>query len=108
MIFGPIFARRKAMGLYKKGMAHAEKRDLEAAIADYSKVVEMKSAPQDIKAMAFFNRALAYSRNKNDELAEKDLKLVLAMEKAPPRIKSASQEKISRMAMMHRRKEDAE
>ena len=108
VIFGPFSARGKAMGLYKKGMAHAEKRDLDSAIDSYTKVVNMKSVPQDIKAMALFNRALAYSRNKNDDLAEKDLKLVMAMEKAPPRIKTASQEKISRMAMMNRRKEEAE
>jgi len=96
------------MSLYKKGMAHAEKRDLESAIEAYTKVANMKSVPQDIKAMALFNRALAYSRNKNDDLAGNDLKLVLAMDKAPSRIKIASQEKLSRMAMMHRRQEDAE
>ena len=51
------FSRRgKALSLYRTGMAKAEKRDYEGAIADYSAAIELAKIPADVKAMALYNR----------------------------------------------------
>ena len=85
------------MSLYKRGMDKAGRRDLEGAIADYSAVVEMKGAPEDVVGMALLNRALAYSRHHDDEKMDADLAMVLAMPGATAQVKDAAHEKLHRM-----------
>ncbi len=106
-LFGSLTPRGKAMSLYKEGIRKAEERDLEGAIASYSAVIEMASAPGDVKAMALFNRSLAYSRTQNEERAAKDLELVLAMEEATPQTKTAAKERIKRLEFIRKRREQA-
>lgn len=96
-ILGPFSVRGRATALYRRGMDKAGRRDLEGAIADYSAVVEMKAAPDDIVAMALLNRALAYSRHRDDEKADADLARVLAMPGATTQVKDAAHEKLHRM-----------
>ena len=58
------FSRRgKALSLYRTGMAKAEKRDYEGAIADYSTAIELAKIPADVKAMALYNRVSRVSGN---------------------------------------------
>ncbi len=61
-MFGGFSTRGKAMAMYKRGMEKAGVRNLDGAITDYTNVVDMKGAPEDVIAMALLNRALAYSR----------------------------------------------
>ncbi len=96
-MLGSFSPRGKAMAMYKRGMQKAGDRDLDGAIADYTAVVDMKGAPQDVIAMALLNRALAYSRNHDDEKAGEDLDRVLAMPGATKQVTDAAHEKLHRM-----------
>ncbi len=96
-LFGGFSPRGKAMAMYKSGMHKAGQRNLEGAISDYTKVIEMKSAPEDIVAMALHNRALAYSRSHDDDKAIEDLERVLEMPGATKQILDAVREKMHRM-----------
>lgn len=92
-----VFSNRcKATSLYKRGMAKAKKRDTEGAIADYTAILNMRNAPEDVKAMARFNRALAYSSAGEYENAKEDLNSVLAAEETPANIQSAAEKKLRR------------
>ena len=96
-VFGAFSIRGKATSLYKRGMQKAGDRDLAGAIADYTAVIEMKGAPDDLIGMALLNRALAYSRSHDDEKAGVDLDEVLAMPGATQQVKDAAIEKLHRM-----------
>ena len=96
-LFGGLSTRGKALAVYKRGMEKAGKRDLEGAIADYTIVVDMKGAPQDVVSMALLNRALAYSRAHDDDSAGKDLDRVLTMPGASKQVIDAAHEKLHRM-----------
>ena len=96
-LFASFSGRGKAMAAYKRGMHKANDRDLEGAIVDYTEVVEMRGAPDDVIAMALLNRALAYSRSHDDEKAGADLSRVLAMPGASAQVKEAATEKLHRM-----------
>ncbi len=104
-LLGGLGARGKAMSAYKRGMAKAEERDWEAAIVEYTAVVEMESAPGDVKAMALFNRAIAYSHSKDEERAESDLQRVVTLDAASDQVKTAARERMKRMEKYRRRKE---
>lgn len=54
-----LTSRGKAMSLYRRGMAKAERHDNEGALGDYTATIEMSTAPADVKAMAFYNRAIS-------------------------------------------------
>lgn len=96
-LFGGLSTRGKALSIYKRGMQKAGERNLEGAIADYTAVVEMKGAPEDVIAMALLNRALAYSRAHDDDKAGEDLDRVLTMEGASKQVIDAAHEKLHRM-----------
>jgi len=89
--------RGKATALFKRGVDKAEHRDLEGAIADYTSVIDLKGAPEDVIAMALFNRALAYSRERDDTKATADLDRVLSMSGATQHVIDAAHEKLHRM-----------
>ena len=66
------FSRRgKALSLYRTGMAKAEKRDYEGAIADYSTAIELAKIPADVKAMALYNRCARYQAIREDNEIER-------------------------------------
>jgi hypothetical protein len=97
--------RGKALALYRRGMAKANKRDYDGAVADYSAAIEASHIPADVKAMAIYNRALAYSAIHEDAHAAEDLAALLEMPGVPESIKTAAQQRRERV---RRRNEDAE
>lgn len=95
--FSSVFSGRgKATAIYKRGMKKAKERDLEGAISEYSSVIDLTSAPGDLKAMARFNRGLAYSMNRDYGKAEEDLQAVLTMRETPADVLEAAREKLKR------------
>jgi hypothetical protein len=78
-------------------MQKAGDRNLPGAIADYTAVVDMKGAPEDVVAMALLNRALAYSRAHDEDKASEDLDRVLGMSGASKQVLDAAHEKLHRM-----------
>ena len=92
------FSRRgKALSLYRTGMAKAEKRDYEGAIADYSTAIELAKIPADVKAMALYNRALAYQAIREDTKSNEDLAAVLETPGLPEYIKTAAEQRRKRV-----------
>ena len=89
--------RRKAISLYRRGMAKANRRDYNGAIADYSNAIESPHAPNDVKAMAIYNRALAYSSIREDARAADDLATVLAMPGLPVNVRNHAQQRRERI-----------
>ena len=96
-VFGGLTKRGRALAMYKRGMLRAGERNLEGAISDYTSVVEMKRAPEDVVAMALLNRALAHSRSHDDDRANEDLQRVLEMPGATKQVIDAAHEKLRRM-----------
>lgn len=96
-LFGNLTMRGRALAAYKRGMEKAGQRNLEGAIFDYTAVIEMKGAPEDVVAMALLNRALAYSRAHHDDKAGADLERVINMPGASKQVIHAAHEKMHRM-----------
>ena len=94
--------RGKAVALYRRGMAKANKRNYVNAIADYSAAIGKPNIPTDVKAMALYNRALAYSVIHEGAKSAEDLAAVLEMPGVPQNIKMQAKERQERM---RRRKE---
>ncbi|MCL4202382.1 MAG: hypothetical protein KJ000_07795 [Pirellulaceae bacterium] len=95
--------RGKSLSLYRSGMAKANRRDYNGAIADYSEAIQSPHVPPDVRAMAIYNRALAYSAIHEDEHAAEDLAAVLATPDLPDNIRLAAQQRRERI---RRRGED--
>jgi hypothetical protein len=100
--------RGKALSLYRSGMAKANQRDYEGAIADYSAAIRAPHIPTDVKAMAIYNRALAYSAIHDVARAAEDLAAVLAMPEVPASIKTHAQERRERIQHRDKRGTDPE
>lgn len=98
--------RGKALSLYRSGMAKANKRDYDGAIADYSDSIRAPNIPKDVKAMALYNRALAYSAIHEDEKSAEDLTAVLEMSGLPKNIKMEAQERRERIRRRNERETD--
>ena len=96
-LFGSLSARGRALAVYRRGMQKAGDRNLPGAISDYTAVIDMKGAPDDVVAMALLNRALAYSRAHDDDKASEDLDRVLNMSGASKQVLDAAHEKLHRM-----------
>lgn len=96
-LFGGLSPRGKALAVYRRGMDKAGSRNLDGAISDYTTVVDMKGAPEDVVAMALLNRALAFSRSHDDERAGEDLARVITMPGATKQVIDAAHEKLHRM-----------
>ena len=94
---GKNMARRKAVKIYRRGLAHANASRYDDAIAAYSSVVEMRQAPLDVRSMARLNRALVYSLQGNTDLAGKELTIVIHDDAAPESVKATAQEKLKRL-----------
>ena len=92
----------KAVSLYRSGMAKANERDYDSAIADYSAAIGKPNIPTDVKAMAIYNRALAYSAMHEDAKSAEDIAAVLELPGLPQNIKMQAKERQERM---RRRKE---
>jgi tetratricopeptide (TPR) repeat protein len=90
-------ARARAQSLYERGMLKAKKEDYAGAIEDYTALLRVDKAPEDIKAMALFNRGLAFSVTKDIVKAREDLQSVITMHGAPTNVVSAAREKLERI-----------
>jgi hypothetical protein len=98
--------RGKALALYRRGMAKANRHDYHGAIADYSVAIRAPHIPNDVKAMAIYNRALAYSAIHEDARAAEDLAAVLEMPGLPVNIKTHAQQRWERIRQRDERKMD--
>jgi len=92
-----LSARSRAQSLYERGMLKAKKEDYVGAISDYTTLLRMDGAPEDIKAMALFNRGLALSVTKDVLKARDDLQSVITMHGAPSSVVIAAREKLDRI-----------
>ncbi len=89
--------RCKALSLYQRGMAKANKHDEQGAIVDYTTAIDSPDTPADVKAMALYNRALVYAAAAENAKATEDLDGVLAMPAASTNIKTEARRKLVRM-----------
>jgi hypothetical protein len=89
--------RRKAMSLYKRGMAKAKNLDRQGAITDYSAVVDMPHISEGLRAMALYNRALVHFADKDDPKAIHDLETVLEMKETLNSVRTAARQKLLRI-----------
>ncbi len=105
-IKGQLFHRNKAMFRYKRGMARAKLHELEAALTDYTAVIEMPEASAEIRAMALYNRSIVYTANHNDSQAIGDLEALLEMAGAAANVKLEARRKLVRMQRMTERAEE--
>ena len=71
--------RRKALRLYRRGMARAKKYDSEGALTNYTAAIESTDVPADVKAMALYNRALVNVAAGADAKGVDDLNAILEM-----------------------------
>lgn len=89
--------RDSAMSLYKRGMTNAKLHDNEAALTDYSAVIDMTDAPAKVRAMALYNRAVVHTASHNLPQAISDLEQLLEMTGAPVNVKTEARRKLVRM-----------
>ncbi len=89
--------RSRALGLYRQGMAKANKHNHLGAIEDYTSALRMRDVPPDVIAMVLYNRALVYVATGDDSNGTRDLESVLAMEESLNNIKSMAKQKLIRM-----------
>lgn len=93
----PHSAHRQAKWLYRRGVMRARLLKNDAAIEDYTSVIQMNAAPADIRAMALYNRALVHHAKGEHSCAARDLRAVLNMPAAAARIKTEARRKLLRM-----------
>lgn len=100
--------RGKALSLYRAGIAKANKRDYDAAIADYSAAIQAPDIPTDVKGMAMYNRALAYSAIHEDAKAAEDLAAMLEIPGLPERVKTEAHQRRERIRRRLERDENTD
>jgi tetratricopeptide (TPR) repeat protein len=96
-VFGRWSHRQQALALYERAMAFAKNRDHDAALADYTAVIEMNSVPADIRAMALYNRSVVYSAIHDDAQAIRDLQQVLETPGAAANVRLEAKRKLVRI-----------
>jgi hypothetical protein len=94
---GNFSQRKRAMAIYRRGLARANEHDVKGALADYSAVIEMDDAPADIRAMALYNRSVVHGANHDDVQAIGDLEMLLEMPAASAAVKTEARRKLLRM-----------
>ena len=92
--FKKSLAQRKAARLYNRGMQRAADRDPDGAIDDYTQVIDMSDAANDMKLMARLNRGFALYLKRDYEQARRDLSAVLEDRAASQKIKEAASQKL--------------
>ncbi len=85
------------MRLYQRGMIKAKLRDQDSAIADYTAVIDMLDAPDDIRAMARYNRSIAYTASHHHTEAIDDLQQLLEMKSAATNVRTAARRQFVRI-----------
>lgn len=94
---GMLGGGSSAEAYLQRGMDKAKRKDNAGAIHEYTYVIDMPHAPEELRAMALFNRALVYAADNNPVVARRDLELVAAMETAPERVRNSAREKLKRI-----------
>lgn len=97
--------RYRAMSRYQQGMKNAKRHNHEAAVTDYTQVIEMAEAPPDIRAMALYNRALVYDAMGHLTRAIADLNRVLSMSGVADQVRIEARRRIARMDRTQARSE---
>ena len=87
----------RAKWLYQQGMVRARLHSQQAAIDDYTAVVDMPDSPASVRAMALYNWALVYSAMGRQPDAIGDLNRVLGMPQAAERVKTEARRRLVRM-----------
>ena len=95
-IVGCFSTRKKSLGIYRRGISKASRRQRDAAIENFTTVIGIPGVPEDVKAMSLFNRALAYV-SVDDSRGEEHLNRVLGMPGAPAHTKTEAIRKLARM-----------
>jgi hypothetical protein len=108
LVFGRWSHRQRAFALYERAMAFAKKHDHDAALADYTAVIEMIKAPADIRAMALYNRSVVYSATHNDARAIRDLQHVLETPGAAANVRLEAKRKLVRIERASTRSDETQ
>jgi len=96
--FQSLFSTRaKALSMYRSGVAKANKKDYQGAIADYSEAIGSADIPTDVKGMALYNRALAYAAIEDDVKAAADLAAMLKIPGLPENIVTQARRRRERL-----------
>ena len=98
-----LSSQYRAIWLYRRGMLRAKLHKNQAAIADYTTVIDMAGVRADIRAMALYNRALVYHATGSESDAIDDLNKVLEMANVAENVKTEAQRKLVRMERSARR-----
>jgi hypothetical protein len=78
-------------------MANAKRHAHDAALADYTAVIEMPGTPADIRAMALYNRSVVYTASHHDSQAVDDLEQLLEMDGAAANVRTEARRKLVRI-----------
>jgi hypothetical protein len=97
LLCGRWTRRQRAMALYQRAVAFANKHDHAAALANYTIVIQMTDAPSDIRAMALYNRSVVYSTKHDEVKAIHDLQQVLEMVGAASNVRQEAKRKLFRI-----------
>lgn len=97
LLFGRWSRRQRAMALYQRAMAFANRHEHEAALADYTAVIEATRAPADVRAMALYNRSVVHSAMHDDVQAVQDLRKLLEVPGATANVRLEAKRKLLRM-----------
>lgn len=88
---------------YRRGMMRAKVQKHQAAIDDYTVVIDKADAPGNLRAMALYNRALVYHAEGSESHAIGDLNQVIGMAEAAERVKTEARRQLVRMKRKHDR-----
>lgn len=97
LLFGRWSRRQRAMSLYQRAMTFANRHEHEAALADYTAVIEATRAPADVRAMALYNRSVVHSAMHDDVQAVQDLRKLLEVPGATANVRLEAKRKLLRM-----------
>jgi len=92
---GRFSNRRKALSLYKRGVARARNRNRQGAIDDYTATMAMRDVPEDVKAMALYRRALVHVAAGDEVKGVDDLNGVLAMDEGLCNVKTMARHRLA-------------
>lgn len=103
---GELFSRRgQALRLYRAGMKKAHEHDVVGAILDYTALLALPAAPQDLRAMALFNRGLVLVAAGDHGRGGDDLQEVAAMATTSENIRTLARQKLARMETRRQQRE---
>ena len=97
----------RAKWLYRRGMRRAKLGRHQAAIDDYTVVIEMVEAPGSLRAEALYNRALVYNAADRESDAISDLNRVMEMVETSERVMTEARRQLVWMKRTHDREDDS-